>query len=208
MVNHFTSFITDLTGIRKKENIEHPDLIYTLLKAKEQNSEELDIKLTDDDIVAQAFVFFFAGFDSELELLTFTIYELALNSDVQSKLLNEINEALKYSKGKVTYEMISNMKYLHMVISETTRKWSPTPVTDRTVTKTFTITAKHADETDLVLEEGSSILIPIYSIHRDPKYFPEPEKFDPERFSVQNKDKFVSDAFMPFGMGPRTCIGI
>lgn len=50
-------------------------------------------------------------------------------------------------------------------------------------------------------------MFPIYGLHHDPEYFPEPNKFDPERFSDENKNSFPSGAYMPFGMGPRNCIG-
>lgn len=54
---------------------------------------------------------------------------------------------------------------------------------------------------------GDAVWIPIYGIHSDPKYYPNPEKFDPERFSNENKHKINSSTYMPFGVGPRNCIG-
>lgn len=63
-------------------------------------------------------------------------------------------------------------------------------------------------EDTLVIEKGQKILIPLYSIHHDPKYYPNPYKFDPERFSPEEKAKRPNGTYMPFGDGPRLCIGI
>lgn len=73
--------------------------------------------------------------------------------------------------------------------------------------KQYTIPPTEKEERSIVLEKGSSITIPIVAIHYDPKYFPEPDKFDPDRFSEENKAAIVSGSYMPFGVGPRNCIG-
>lgn len=61
--------------------------------------------------------------------------------------------------------------------------------------------------TDVVVEKGTGILIPAYGLHNDPDYFPEPEKFDPDRFSDENRGRIPSHVYLPFGEGPRNCIG-
>lgn len=63
------------------------------------------------------------------------------------------------------------------------------------------------DEELFMFEKGEVVLIPVIGIHRDPKYYPNPDKFDPERFSDENKDKILPYSYMPFGVGPRNCIG-
>jgi len=59
----------------------------------------------------------------------------------------------------------------------------------------------------ITINIGDTIMFPIYGLHRDPQYYPEPMKFDPERFSDENKNSIPPGAYMPFGMGPRNCIG-
>lgn len=86
--------------------------------------------------------------------------------------------------------------------SETMRKYPPAPVFLRKCTKPYPI-----PETNIVIPEGLSVLIPCYGLHRDPEYFPDPERFDPDRFSEENKSKIWDCTYIPFGDGPRNCIG-
>jgi len=165
------------------------------------------MEITDDDITAQAVVFFAAGFDTSSTLMSYITYELAVNPDIQQKLVQEIDSALEKCNGDITYEALLGIKYLDMVTSETLRKWTPAEFTDRVCTKTYTIEAKNPGEKTLTLDADTNCWIPIYGIHRDPQYYPNPDKFDPERFSDKNKSNIKPFTFMPFGVGPRSCIG-
>jgi len=77
------------------------------------------------------------------------------------------------------------------------------PMMDRRCSKNVTL-----PEYELTLERGSTIVIPVYGFHFDPDYFPDPHKFDPERFSEDNKKNIKPFTYLPFGEGPRSCIGI
>lgn len=96
------------------------------------------------------------------------------------------------------------MKYLNMVISESLRRWHPVQSQDRQVTKPYVM--ENYDGHKVKLEVGQVVWFPFYAIHMDPKYFPNPTKFDPERFSDQNKDNIIPGTYLPFGIGPRSCI--
>jgi len=87
-------------------------------------------------------------------------------------------------------------------ISETGHKYSIAFSLMRVVTKTYTFPYE-----PLVIEKGQKIFIPMFSIHRDPKYYPDPSRFDPERFSVEQKSQRPNGTYIPFGDGPRLCIG-
>lgn len=226
------SLVLDTIKFRVKENIFRPDMINLLMQVKqggtgtqaispirtERNDdgfatvEESSIgKATvkrawnDDEIVAQCFLFFAAGFDTSSTLLSFTTYELAKNPDVQDNLYAEISEVNERLQGKrIPYDELQKMKYLDKVISEALRMWPPALNTDRVCVKDY----NYNDGTNnFVIKKGTSCWIPIYPIHRDPQYFPNPEKFDPERFSDENKDSILPGTYLPFGIGPRNCIG-
>lgn len=82
------------------------------------------------------------------------------------------------------------------------RKYPPAPVFLRKCTKDYKI-----PETNVIIEKGLSVLIPAIALQRDPEYFPAPDIFDPERFSEENKHKIMDHTYLPFGDGPRICIG-
>ena len=88
------------------------------------------------------------------------------------------------------------------MISETLRKHPPGPSVGRVVTKPYVIPG-----TSLHLDVGMMILIPIIGLHHDPKYFPDPEVFNPENFNDELKAERPSHSYLPFGDGPRNCIG-
>ncbi|KAF5279692.1 hypothetical protein FQA39_LY18241 [Lamprigera yunnana] len=139
-------------------------------------------------------------------LISFTAYELAINSDVQDRLQNEIDNTISNCQGKLTYEALHKMKYMDMVVSETLRKWPPGFQLDRMCVRRYTIDPISSKEKQLTLEKGDLVMIPVVGIHHDPKYYPNPNKFDPERFNDENKRTIEPFSYMPFGSGPRNCI--
>ncbi|KAF2887170.1 hypothetical protein ILUMI_19003 [Ignelater luminosus] len=210
----FTNVIKSNIKSRELNGIIRPDMIHLLLEARKGKlkDEELEAipkeKLTDEDIAAQAFIFFLAGFDTVATLMYFTAYELALQPDIQAKLQQEIDDILNNSNGSLTYENVASMKYMDMVLSETLRKWPSTFLLDRVCVKPYTIPPVREGEKPVRLEKGDAIMMPLFGLHYDPKYYPEPERFDPERFSDENKSKINPYANVPFGLGPRACIGM
>lgn len=88
------------------------------------------------------------------------------------------------------------------IVSETLRKYPIGTVLLRECTQTYQF-----PDLSFVIEKGTRILVPVYALHHDPKYFQDPEIFDPERFSSTNKAKIVPGTYLPFGDGPRVCIG-
>ncbi|XP_050497945.1 cytochrome P450 9e2-like [Diabrotica virgifera virgifera] len=210
---YYHSIIEKTIKLRKEKGIIRHDMIHLLMEARDEanklqtNGDHNDWNISDEDIIAQAIVFYFAGFDTITLLLTYLFYELALNPDIQNKLRNEVEQTLKECDGKVTYEALFKMKYMDMAVSETLRKYPINVIVDRVCTKPYIIEPTAAHESPISLEVGTVVWIPIYPIHHDPKYYPEPEKFDPERFNEDNKSTIVPGSYIPFGIGPRNCIG-
>lgn len=160
---------------------------------------------TDNELVAQCLIFFTAGFLPTSTMLTFLSYELCIHPHIQQKLYDEIAGTNKNLDGKgISYDALQKMKYLDQVVSEGLRKW-PLGLTDRLCVKEYE--CAYGDDAKFRFEKGVPIWIPIYGLHHDPKYYPDPEKFDPERFSDENKRNIVPGTYLPFGIGPRKCIG-
>jgi cytochrome P450 family 6 len=179
------------------------------------------IEFSDDDLVAQATVFFLAGFETSSTVLSFTLMELAANPDVQRKAQLEIDEALGQNDGEITYESLRNMKYLDWVLQgkqqniffeiasthicnfiEAMRKYPPVAIHNRECTKTYKVPG-----TNVTIEKGFMVMIPNHALQNDSKYFPNPERFDPERFSDDDALHKYQYIYSPFGEGPRQCIG-
>ncbi|XP_058449767.1 probable cytochrome P450 9f2 [Malaya genurostris] len=161
---------------------------------------------TENELIAQCFIFFLAGFDTVSTAMTFLTYELITNPEVQNRLYKEIvetNESLK--TAPLSYEVLQKMEYMDMVVSEALRKWPPAIMFDRYCTKDYVY--EDGSGTRFVIEKNQTVWIPTFAIHHDPKYYPDPEKFDPERFNETNRTKINSATYLPFGIGPRNCIG-
>jgi len=129
---------------------------------------------------------------------------LALNPEIQEKLRKEVEDVKESCNGKVDYDSIMKMKYLDRFVTEILRKWPASPGIERISVKDCTI---DIDGKSVTIPKGHSILIPSYAMHRDPKNFPDPEKFDPDRFNDDNIGNQNLNAYVPFGIGPRNCIG-
>lgn len=100
------------------------------------------------------------------------------------------------------YECVNEFPYLEQCIDEALRLYPVLEVITREVVEPYTFPG-----TDITVEKGIRIHFPVYYIQRDPKYFPSPDKFDPERFSPEQKRNITPYSYLPFGEGPRICIG-
>uniref|UniRef100_A0A672U6I3 CP3AC protein n=1 Tax=Strigops habroptila TaxID=2489341 RepID=A0A672U6I3_STRHB len=156
--------------------------------------------LSDEEILAQALVFVFAGYETTSSTLSYLSYNLATHPDVQQRLQDEIDAYLP-NKAALTYNAITQMEYLDMVVNESLRLFPPAGRLDRVCKKTVELDG-------VTIPKGMVVMIPAYTLHRDPAYWPEPEEFRPERFSKENRESFEPYTFLPFGAGPRNCIGM
>ncbi|KPJ17677.1 Cytochrome P450 9c1 [Papilio machaon] len=213
-LSFFQNLVKDTMEYREKNKIERPDMIQLLIQASNGSlkSDEADIKTekikrewSQQDLVAQVFVFFIAGFETSATTLSLTFHELAVNPLVQEKLYAEI-KTLHDTKGKLLYDNINELKYLDCVINETLRKWSPALIMDRVCTKPYELPPPREGGKPTKLNPGDFVYNMVNSIHLDRKHYPEPDVYKPERFSEENKHEIKPFTFMPFGIGPRTCI--
>lgn len=159
--------------------------------------------LTEDEALSQCVVFFVGGLDTMSTVLACTAYLLALHPEVQYKLREEVNHCFKQHGPEPSADVVSKMKYLHCVISESMRLYPPGVRIDRTAAVDYVL-----GETGIHVPKGSIVGIPVYAMHHDPLFFDDPEKFNPERFSDENVHNIQPYSYLPFGAGPRNCIGM
>lgn len=132
-------------------------------------------------------------------------HELALSQEIQQKLYTEVRSVHdNLGDNTITYEVLQSMKYMDQVVSETLRRWPVAAAMERSISKPYIV--EDGSKNKIPLQAGNGIWVPIIAIHLDEKYYPNPYKFDPERFSDENKGNIKSGTFIPFGIGPRNCI--
>jgi cytochrome P450 family 9 len=227
----FYNAIVKVMNERDKNGIFRPDVVQLLLQAKkgqlQQQSEEVDEKelsnfsanieydvgaknkkltnWTDEQFMAQGFIFFSAGFETTNILLQISTYLLAKNKEAQQELIDEIDDVVATLDGKpLTYEVLHKMRYLDNVISESLRWWPPVFALQRQCNKDIDL---KVDGRVIKIREGDLVSVPSLNIHHDPRYYKDPKKFDPHRFDDDRKEEIVQGSYVPFGSGPRVCIG-
>ncbi|KAJ3656514.1 hypothetical protein Zmor_015586 [Zophobas morio] len=191
----FTEILKNAVKQRDENNIARKDFLSLLLEVRDREG------LSFNEILAQCFLFFLAGFETSSQTISYCIHNLAHNQEIQEKLRSEIFDNLGKDYTKYSYEDIFNLPYLDQVFNETLRLHPALGFLNRICVKNYTVPG-----TDVVIEEGTPVLIPVLGLQRDPEYFPDPLKFDPERFGKDQSQ--VPFTFMPFGEGPRFCIGM
>ncbi|CAH2237103.1 jg24442 [Pararge aegeria aegeria] len=190
-------FIDLLLELKEKGNISVESLEH-----KEKNGEAklVELKLDDLLLTAQIFVFFGAGFETSSTTSSFTLHQLAFNSDHQKKVQEEIDRVLLKHNNKITYESINEMHYLEKAFYEAMRLYPSVGFLMRKcTTQNYTF-----PEIGLTIDEDVKVIIPLQAFHRDEKYFYEPNVYNPDRFTCAQDMK--TNYFLPFGEGPRACI--
>uniref|UniRef100_U5EZ76 Putative cytochrome n=1 Tax=Corethrella appendiculata TaxID=1370023 RepID=U5EZ76_9DIPT len=213
VADYFSHIIEDTVVYREKNNVTRLDFLNLLIQLKNKgiieddegnhNGADSHEKLTMNEIIAQSFIFFFAGFETSSTTLSFALFNLATNPDAQEKARQEVQEVLSRHDGKITYTALQEMKYIEQVINETLRIFPPVGLLIRIASESYKIPDK-----DLTIDKGLQVLIPVHAIQNDPEIYPNPDKFDPDRFTPENIQSRHHCAFIPFGEGPRNCIGM
>ncbi|KAF3426863.1 hypothetical protein E2986_12663 [Frieseomelitta varia] len=204
IIDFFEELVANTIKTRDENGIVRPDMIHLMMETRGKLGPGKE--LTIDDMTAQAFVFFIGGFESTSTLMCFAAYEVGINDHVQKRLQDEIDQVLEDCNGEVTYEAINGMKYLDAVILESLRMYPSVVGSDRVCTKPFELPPRVPGAELYVVQPGDTVWIPISCIQHDPQYYPEPKKFNPDRFYDDSKLS-NSLSFLSFGLGPRMCIG-
>ncbi|KAF7403870.1 hypothetical protein HZH68_006664 [Vespula germanica] len=204
--NFFTNVVKEVINTRDQNKIVRSDMIQLMMEARDKRAE-MGQELPMIDIVAQAFIFFFGGFDTVSTAMCFTCHEIGINLDIQKRLQREIDEVIEKTNGNITYDIINTMQYLDAVIQESLRRYPIVVFLDRVCIEDFELPASLPGKKPLLIKKGTNVWFPVSALHLDPKYFKDPYKFVPERFMNNGKEINNSGVYLPFGLGPRMCIG-
>ncbi|KAM4820706.1 cytochrome P450 3A12-like isoform 3-T4 [Thomomys bottae] len=186
---------------RLKDKAKHRvDLLQLMINSQSSKDTESHKALTDLELAAQSIIFIFAGYETTSSTLSFIMYLLALHPDVQKKLQEEVDRTFP-NKAPVTYDALMEMEYVDMVVNEVLRLY---PI----VARVERVCKKDVEINGMLIPKNLLMIVPVYALHHDTKYWPEPEEFRPERFSKKNKESINPYVYMPFGAGPRNCIGM
>ncbi|XP_063532060.1 probable cytochrome P450 6a13 [Cydia strobilella] len=159
---------------------------------------EMDLKM----MTAQVFIFFAAGFETSSSATSYTLHQLAFNPESQLKIQSEIDEVLQKYDNKLCYDAVAEMTLLSMAFKEAMRMFPSVGVLNRVCARRYTF-----PELGLTVDPGVKIVVPVEALQNDEKYFDNPRDFQPERFTPEEVKKRHKYVYLPFGDGPRTCIG-
>jgi len=212
----FKNVVVKAINERKQEQLQRTDFLQLMLNAhndKEvtdnesigsngaEHSFSSDKKgLTENEILAQAILFLLAGYETTASTLAFVTHCLALNPDCQEKLYTEI-ESVIGNTTEIDFDLINKLTYMDQCIKETQRLYPIISRTDRQAVKDTSIAG-------IPIPKGMTVGIQIYTIQHDPLLWPDPYKYDPERFSAESVANHHPMQFLPFSLGPRMCIGM
>ncbi|MCA1566688.1 MAG: cytochrome P450 [Acidobacteria bacterium] len=182
---------------RRASGADRGDLLSMLLLA--QDEEDATGGMSDEQLRDEALTIFLAGHETTANALAWTWYLLAQNPEAEAKLHAELDAVLE--GGRLPrVEDLPRLRYAEMVLAESMRLYPPAWVVGRLAVKDYAVG-------DCVVEPGTLVLISQYVMHRDPRFFPAPARFDPERWTAEAKEARPQYSYFPFGGGARRCIG-
>ncbi len=198
-LNNGTSQLDDVVNTiladRRAGNAQHDDLLDMLMSARD---EETGLGMSDKQLRDEVLTLLLAGHETTAVALSWTFYLLSQHPDIWQRLTAEIDEVL--GSETATISTLPDLPYTKMVIEESMRLYPPAYIMARW--------GNEADEIDgYYVEPESSLVLFTYLTHRHPEFWPEPEKFDPLRFTPEKVAGRARYAYVPFGGGPRQCIG-
>ncbi|XP_077563279.1 cytochrome P450 3A11-like [Haemaphysalis longicornis] len=226
---YFKQICQNIIESRQDKKSRHEDFLQLMMNAKEgsltaasENSCDRDDKLfnlgvdlkpdtsfssnktlSEEEAMAQCVLFFLAGQDTTSSVISYTLYLLALHPDVQERLRKEVDDCFATHGEHPGLDVVTKLKYLHCVVSEALRMYPPSTRIERSTIDDYVL-----GDTGVKLKKGDLVAIPVYAMHHDPQYFADPFSFNPERFNDENMSSIQPYTYLPFGAGPRNCVGM
>jgi cytochrome P450 len=191
---NFHAILDRMVDERRKSSVHVNDLLSMLMDARDEDGDPMSAKQLRDEMAT----LLTAGHETTTLVLAWALFLIGSNPGVAERMANELN----FLNGRApAYEDLSRLRYTRSVAEETMRLYPPVWVLSRTA-------IGDDDIGGFKIPGGSEILIFPYVTHRHPKWWSDPDKFDPERFLPERTVGRMRGAYLPFGLGPRTCIGL
>ncbi|MDX2000800.1 MAG: cytochrome P450 [Chitinophagales bacterium] len=194
-INNLNKVVQDIIDKRRQDGQRYDDLLAMLMEAVDEETGETmsDLQLRDESMTI-----FLAGHETTAVALSWIWYLLDRNPEKAMKLREEVDTVLQGRKP--TLEDLMRLPYARMVVDESMRLYPPAWIVGRRNVEDDEIGGYH-------VPAMTNIMVPVYFLHRDPRYWDEPSAFKPERFEKDKLKNMPRFAYMPFGGGPRLCIG-
>lgn len=184
---------------KSDKKLSRPALIDALITDHQQNPNLTTI----EDITDEVFTFLGAGWDTTTWTGSFTLMMIGLYPEVQEKVYQEISNAFS-DNSDLTMSDIMNLKYLECVINESMRLFPLASFHGRRICQDIDV---EIDDKSITIPSGTDIVLDSELLHRNPRYWNDPDRFDPDRFLPENSKGRDPYCFIPFSAGPRNCIG-
>ncbi|XP_045539116.1 cytochrome P450 6B5-like [Papilio machaon] len=216
IIHFFKTMLLKVFEVRGYRPTNRNDFVDLLLDLKQNNylvgesittykngeGRQVRLEFDDETMSAQCVVFFAAGYETSATTLAYTLHMLARHPAAQDRVIAEVEEFLRRHGGRIPYDCVYELPYTMACVQETLRLFPVLGVVTRELVE------DHVLPGGLHLSRGLRVHIPVYHFHHNSKYFPNPEEFDPERFLGERKKTIKPYTYMPFGEGPRLCIGM
>lgn len=173
------------------------DLLGYMLNARDDHQ----LSLSDENIRDQVVTFLIAGHDTTANTIAWCLYQLSRNPDIQAKVLQEIADNHITWKELPSSEQINNLKYLNQAIKETLRLYAPLRALTKICKADCIVPGGYS------IKAGEQVTIQLHALHHNPETYPDPYRFDPDRWDPEEEQKRSRFAWLPFSTGPRGCIG-
>jgi cytochrome P450 len=187
-------FILDFIKERKKLEDKGDDLLGMLLETEYEDGS----RMSNQQLLDESIILLVAGNKTSAVTMAWLFYLLAINPEIETKVLESINETL--GNETPSLESLRSLTYPLQVLEETLRMYPVVWLVDREP-------VEDDEFSGIKIKKGEDIAAFIYGLHHNSKYWKDPETFDPERFNSENKKEHVPYSYLPFGGGPRVCIG-
>jgi cytochrome P450 len=187
--------VIDYVNKRRREGNKELDFLQQILETPYKDSGEL---MDDEQVKIEILQLLVAGNETSSNGLTWTFYLLAQHPECISKIRAEIGDI--FGEAEINYGGLHELKYTMNVLNETLRLYPPFWMIDRIAVEDDVIKG-------LKIPSGTLVMPYIYGVHHNPELWEDSFTFDPDRFEEENRKKLHPYAFIPFGFGPRVCIG-